>query len=62
MAAKGSDEAAAATQQVLACQQQLLDSIDLGEYSVYKELCSTDITCFEPESKVSNTQAPQTVS
>lgn len=35
---------------VLATNQQLLNSIAAGDYDVYKNLCSEDLSCFEPES------------
>ncbi len=35
---------------VLATNQQLLNSIATGNYDVYKNLCSENLSCFEPES------------
>lgn len=35
---------------ILAVNQKLLDSIASGNFEVYKELCTDDMTCLEPES------------
>ena len=38
------------TEDVIVCNQKLLDAIAACDYDVYKELCAEDLTAFEPES------------
>lgn len=37
--------------QLLSLSQTLLDAIDRQDWEVYSELCSSDLTAFEPESR-----------
>ncbi len=37
------------TQELLTLNQQLLDSIAAGDWSVYEQLCDSTLTAFEPE-------------
>lgn len=39
------------TEQLLSLSQKLLDAIDQQDWETYTELCSDDLTAFEPESR-----------
>jgi hypothetical protein len=39
------------TEELLALNKRLLDSIVAGDWKVYEELCDPKLTCFEPEAR-----------
>src|SRR5262249_21381722 len=41
----------AATEEILALNLRLLDSIAEGNWKTYEELCDPELTCFEPEAR-----------